>query len=422
MYLSLFDYDKLKRYIRLIRNLRPDKVFCRVSTFICLILILSGCNAPGKPDYPEAMPTHAVTPTATIASTSAKLPESISTSIKIQLTETPVITFEPTLTPTAKPTQTPTVNPLPEVILIENIDRISTMFTFLPDELPQYIFWSGDSKMLVSLSASSIVLYQAPIFKQVQDLPTLGDNQWFGLDNNNEFILVGKQLGREFQLGLWDFRTGEASTTLKYRWYYIGRVALIPSGSEVFIAGREQFGQPSSVKRIDVRSGEMLQVYAPFPNDPCGVSISPDNELLAASVCGRDSESNQVSLWNIESGELLEILPGYYTNNVFTEFNHSGDYLAVYYDALRLWDLNHKEWYAEIEVQNLEDIEKITFSSDIRLVGYITDRGRLFLVNAPTNETVFNDLNVAWADFSPNGRYLAVLKTTGEINILGVHK
>jgi RNA polymerase sigma factor (sigma-70 family) len=110
-------------------------------------------------------------------------------------------------------------------------------------------------------------------------------------------------LKRHGEIRMWDARTGEAKTTLTHD-SDLMCVAFSPDGKKVAGGG----GLDGNVVVWNVADGTEDKVFK-IGAGVWSVAISPDGKTLAAG-CQKDTKHGEVSLWDLESGEVKHRMSG----------------------------------------------------------------------------------------------------------------
>jgi serine/threonine protein kinase/WD40 repeat protein len=139
---------------------------------------------------------------------------------------------------------------------------------------------------------------------------------------------------------LWDAARGQLLLNLSIpgrNW--MTDLAWSPDGSHLAVSSKTVFGNnPGGVDVWQLEYGRGVQTLRGLANRVGQVKFSPDDRLLAAL----DDDWN-VGIWELSTGRLLyllEVPPGYYTDNAALAFSPNGDRFAFASGATaKLWDV-----------------------------------------------------------------------------------
>jgi serine/threonine protein kinase/WD40 repeat protein len=130
-----------------------------------------------------------------------------------------------------------------------------------------------------------------------------------------------------YETKLWDAFTGQLLLNLvgSPRRNWLTGVAFSPDGMKLAVTSQATFG-PGGVDVWQLEYGRGIQTLYGLANRVAQIAVPTNAELIA----GLDDSWN-VAIWDQPSGRLLRVLevpPGYYTDNVFLAFSPNGDLLA----------------------------------------------------------------------------------------------
>jgi WD40 repeat protein len=130
--------------------------------------------------------------------------------------------------------------------------------------------------------------------------------------------------GEDGSVRLWDARTGDAVRTLVESGEPVEAVAISADGRRAAAAGHD-----GRISVFDAPSGQKLHTLS-IPTFWClGLALSPDGRLAACSSTG------QLSVWQVESGELVQTLT---TWSGVLAWSPDGRFLAAGSTVIDLWD------------------------------------------------------------------------------------
>lgn len=177
---------------------------------------------------------------------------------------------------------------------------------------------------------------------------------------------------------------------------------------------------PFIVDIVDTESWEVLKTITTGQNVDPSVDFSPDGRFIAEGSCnnaqGGACAMPQITLWNIQSGEVAKRLTGGHKAWVFVnKFSPDGKYLAssAWDDTVKLWDISSGKALATLKAGS--SVHSIAFSPDSRYAAYGDYVGYAKVFSVPQGKVVKtlegrpeSGWNRAWSvAFSPDGKMLA---------------
>lgn len=369
---------------------------------ICLILaagtLLTGCK-------PASAPLEETPAVATPLPTATSLPSP---------TPTPTATALPTSTPTAAPTFTPVPTEPPTPPPTPTPHPQATLHFSLPFR-PDGALYAADGKSLLLSKGLQFALLQAangaPIgaftvaAKQLLALDLSPDGAWLAA------VVLNATDGND--LVLYETATGTLKTTIP-----AGstpgsfRVRFSPDGQTLFL------GSPDgTVKRFAIADGERVAILTAHRDQITCMAVSPDGQTL---VTGSFYSDREVSAWNVEGDKtatLTQSNPHCY-NVVFSPdalwlLYNSGEKMSLY--RVSGWE---RLWHEDF---NPSSAPFVGFTPDGLL--YRGNRnGKIELMEATSQEIkVTMELGaLVTLGFSPDGTRVAVVRSNGFVEVLGI--
>lgn len=369
---------------------------------ICLILaagtLLTGCK-------PASAPLAETPAVATPLPTATSLPSP---------TPTPTATALPTSTPTAAPTFTPVPTEPPTPPPTPTPHPQATLHFSLPFR-PDGALYAADGKSLLLSKGLQFALLQAangaPIgaftvaAKQLLALDLSPDGAWLAA------VVLNATDGND--LVLYETATGTLKTTIP-----AGstpgsfRVRFSPDGQTLFL------GSPDgTVKRFAIADGERVAILTAHRDQITCMAVSPDGQTL---VTGSFYSDREVSAWNVEGDKtatLTQSNPHCY-NVVFSPdarwlLYNSGEKMSLY--QVSGWE---RLWHEDF---NPSSAPFVGFTPDGLL--YRGNRnGKIELMEATSQEIkVTMELGaLVTLGFSPDGTRVAVVRSNGFVEVLGI--
>lgn len=369
---------------------------------ICLILaagtLLTGCK-------PASAPLAETPAVATPLPTATSLPSP---------TPTPTATALPTITPTAAPTFTPVPTEPPTPPPTPTPHPQATLHFSLPFR-PDGALYAADGKSLLLSKGLQFALLQAangaPIgaftvaAKQLLALDLSPDGAWLAA------VVLNATDGND--LVLYETATGTLKTTIP-----AGstpgsfRVRFSPDGQTLFL------GSPDgTVKRFAIADGERVAILTAHRDQITCMAVSPDGQTL---VTGSFYSDREVSAWNVEGDKtatLTQSNPHCY-NVVFSPdarwlLYNSGEKMSLY--RVSGWE---RLWHEDF---NPSSAPFVGFTPDGLL--YRGNRnGKIELMEATSQEIkVTMELGaLVTLGFSPDGTRVAVVRSNGFVEVLGI--
>jgi WD40 repeat protein len=146
--------------------------------------------------------------------------------------------------------------------------------------------------------------------------------------------------GRNYETKLWDAATGQLLLNLVTRGRnWMTGLAYSSDGTRLAISSATAFpNNPGGVDVWQLEYGRGIQTLRGLSTRAAQVTMSPDDRLLATL-----DDDWRVGIWELPSGRLLHVLevpPGYYTDNAALAFSPNGDRFAFASgSSARLWDV-----------------------------------------------------------------------------------
>lgn len=209
----------------------------------------------------------------------------------------------------------------------------------------------------------------------------------------------------------WDISTGSCCLSLRGHTHWIWSVAFSPNGKLVASGSEDQ-----TARLWDVTEGKCLKTFETPGREVWSVAFSPDSQLLAAGCdgigLGDGSDTEQVWLWDVPTGELRQIFRGHLTAVYAVAFSPEGHILASGSTdcTVRLWDVATGECLTILS-EHQAAVFSVKFSPDGQIATGSAD-STLKLWDVKTGhclKTIHTDTNmIIWSvAFSPDGQKIA---------------
>jgi len=311
----------------------------------------------------------------------------------------------------------------PQQISTNNFSRLFEYnnITF-PEEISR-IMWLSRGLRLGILANDMVYMYDVPSFSQngKMILPKRRSiYETVYLDAFGDVMLINQ--GGD--LVLWDLFKNKSIQ--KYPWLDTDLISakMSPTTNLIAISGIQIQEQTRIIEIIDLE-GKELQRFVGHKNDAPILDWSADEKYLVSSAIGRDTNQNQILLWDISSGKLLYSLPDLTVDFGIAKFNHRGDKIAVASsNAIRIWNIISRSWISNEWEYDIEEsyINSLSFALSDDLIIANTSKNKTLFINAQTGELIElpeKSKNVIGAILSPDNLYLAVLYDNRTISIWG---
>lgn len=270
----------------------------------------------------------------------------------------------PLPSPTVTATFTPTVEPTPEVITIENVDRLVLIKTLEveQDAFISSVAFSPSSTYLAAGDDSGIVtifdLASGEIIKSLEGHSDTVSGVSFSPDES--FIATGSYDGT---VRLWLTENGRQIGEFHGHSGRVLDVKFSPDGSVVASSGME-----GTIRLWDIGSGKNIKT---FLDTTFGWGMIPNIDF---SPKGDKLVSPRIEVWNIASGSLeLRIKPWNTSSASFVDYSPYGTYIAGlsnygYYEnqrfTIQVWQAENGQEVFKIVDSGLVYIQRMCFTAD----------------------------------------------------------
>jgi WD40 repeat protein len=199
-----------------------------------------------------------------------------------------------------------------------------------------YLVFSGDGKLLVGGSDTTVIVWEVPTGKESSRriLRGCGDIDSVAFIQDGALLALGRPSGREPEAILWDARTGKQQPRfVGHRedpaFAAVSSLALSPDG-KILATG----GQDLTVRLWDRATGKQLRQLSGYKYAVTSLAFSPDGKLLASGSV----QDRFLHLCAVDSGQRHTLTQAKGTLSL--AFSPDGKTLAVggYDHVLRLWD------------------------------------------------------------------------------------
>lgn len=235
---------------------------------------------------------------------------------------------------------------------------------------------SSDGYLLAAVGQKGTVLLfdaeSGELLKSFQGHePDKGDVWGVAFHPDNKWLVTG---GEDGQIIFWDLSDRKkilrCSTEEVHRWSAPAEVyglALSPDGNLLASGGTDK----NIITIWDVNTGDVLQILKGHEGNVFGLGFSPDGERLASA-----SYDKTAIIWNLETGEPLHILKGHLDKVVRVAFHPNGGILATSSldKSVRLWDVESGEAIDILNGHGSKIFGLAFFDSGRRLVSASHDR------------------------------------------------
>jgi WD40 repeat protein len=266
--------------------------FTKLTSIILAVLVILSCRLPGIPMAAEvdeeAAPVAAVTATAPVEALAAPTEPAI-------LTEPAAATSTPTQAPAAPETAYAVIDP-------ENADQLVEVAWFGKGPVYTLSWISGGATLLVG-SSLGIHHYDSQTLAETAFIVTdIFKDHDFVISSPDGRLLAAASRDMIEDIHLYDGNTAQLLRILEGHTQPIYAMAFSPDGA-MLASWAIAFGGGSdlTLRMWDVNSGALRMTWEDI-GDASQLLFSPDGTVLAVL------DSNKVSLWDVDSGQLVNQL------------------------------------------------------------------------------------------------------------------
>jgi WD40 repeat protein len=273
--------------------------------------------------------------------------------------------------------------------------------------------YAPDGQSLITSDREGCLgVYDAKSLQLIEDLPTLGSNNWavaFSLDGR--WLAVGQASGR---IAVWDWKTRTATASLVIAFEWFGRLRFSPSGR--FLLANVIFNDRSQTLRIwGTNAWLEVPLQKAILDGLYAAALSPNDKLLAVGYT-----DGAVRLWKFPFGEPVATLRRHTERIYDLRFSPDGQVLASagsdgYFG---LWDVGARRRLAFLPGDSYS-VWGVAFSPDGRRLvtggSMASDAVRLWdiatqreLLSLPQEGRFFAEVS-----FSPDGNTLQATSFSG---------
>lgn len=280
-------------------------------------------------------------------------------------------------------------------------DNAINRFVFSPDG-KQIAGASNDNHARVWDTSSGSLLYEFLHDSDVNDVSYSPDGS------------VLASASKDATLSFWNMKTGENMFVLRSFKQDVQRVAYIKDGEKLLVG--QIYSNNFQEYTLDERylPVDLLDIVL----DPgkkvsegyragVTVKISPDTHMMAALL------NDTVQIWNLDSRELVLILPGYNSTISKLAFSPDGSLMAIAdHFNVHLWDMPTQTWIAILPT-NIREIYDIAFRPNSHQMVIVTTSGDVQFWDTRNYQKIReNSDDVDWCTsfqiaFSPDGKKMA---------------
>jgi WD40 repeat protein len=156
---------------------------------------------------------------------------------------------------------------------------------------------------------------------------SIGDNFKLAISPDDRLVASG---GSDGKISIWEIDTGRNTLNIKAHKSYAVGLVFTPNSKRLISSSFDRW-----IKVWDIENGVCLQSWQ--SSMPCFRSaLSNDGKLMASG-----SEGGNVSIWEVETGNLIQTLVGHTLTSIYVAFHPQGLLLASssYDTTIKLWDL-----------------------------------------------------------------------------------
>ncbi|MFP4650991.1 MAG: WD40 repeat domain-containing protein [Phormidium sp.] len=227
---------------------------------------------------------------------------------------------------------------------------------------------------------------------------------------DGQMIVSGSQDGI---IKLWELETGNVVHRIEA---HIRRVTSLDFSStgDFIVSGSLN----STAKIWDSETGEIIKIFSSDLNSIYGISLSPDDKMLATAAYGG------IDIWDLESGDKLKTFGGNIGPIYSVDFSRDGKSIAAggYDTNITLWDIETGEKFQTLR-DHQDSVKSVKFSPTNPMVASGSDDATLKLWNLQTEEiiTIGGQYNgISSVDFSPSGDIIAISDGSVTIRLIDI--
>lgn len=290
----------------------------------------------------------------------------------------------------------------------ENIDKLSLLTNWNPQDGNIRMKYSPDGDVLASYGAAGICFYDSKSLVKLNVVESMASNIAFSPDGEMVASAWGSGISQPQtgvgEINIWRVSDGSLIRTIIKNEQYIHGLAFSPMGD---LLASNASGR---IKIWRVSDGQLMQSINIDSSGSVSLVFSPDGQMLA-------SLSGSISLWNVSTGDLIRIVGE--SDDFPTDFaiSPNGEYLALDsgQGTLKLWRISDGSLVQKFPIHGDATLRSVEFSPDGKLLVASTWNGDVNLWEVESGKLLYysEELYGQTATFSPDGKLFMYSCTDG---------